>query len=69
MYLMNTYLVHGFNQKLAKSVVALNKITRILFSVFKVRCAVNQTFSFDEDLQEMKEAQKCFMKFFEEKLR
>lgn len=37
--------------------------------LFQVRCAVNQTFSFEVDLQEMKEARDAFMKFFEEKLR
>ena len=41
----------------------------ILLAVFQVIKAVNQTFSFEEDLQEIDEAQDSFMKFFEEKLR
>lgn len=39
------------------------------FAVFQVIKAVNETFSFQEDLQEIEEAQQSFTKFFEEKLR
>jgi len=39
------------------------------FHCFQVIKAVNETFSFEEDLQEIAEAQESFTVFFEEKLR
>ena len=39
------------------------------FAVLQVIKAVNETFSFQEDLQEIEEAQESFTKFFDEKLR
>jgi len=40
-----------------------------LFYCFQVIKAINETFSFEEDLQEIAEAQESFTVFFEEKLR
>ena len=39
------------------------------FHCFQVIKAINEVFSFEEDLQEMAEAQESFTTFFEEKLR
>ena len=39
-----------------------------IFCCFQVIKAVNEAFSFEEDLQEIAEAQESFMAFFEEKL-
>ena len=40
-----------------------------LFCCFQVMKAVNEAFLFEEDLQEIAEAQESFTAFFEEKLR
>ena len=39
------------------------------FCCFQVMKAINETFLFEEDLQEIAEAQESFTAFFEEKLR
>lgn len=56
---------HGISGMLHQNIT----YSGILLPVFQVIKAVNQTFSFEEDLQEIDEAQESFMKFFEEKLR
>lgn len=46
-----------------------NHLFFFLFCCFQVIKAINETFSFEEDLQEIAEAQESFTVFFEEKLR
>jgi len=46
-----------------------NHLFCYLFYCFQVIKAINEAFSFEEDLQEIAEAQESFTVFFEEKLR
>ncbi|XP_068751534.1 nephrocystin-3-like [Montipora capricornis] len=55
-------------EALKHSCIVVLRTGLLLFANEQVRSAVIQTFRFEEDLQEMKEAQESFKKLFEEKL-
>lgn len=51
------------------SIYGLTRGNNHYLCYFQVIRAVNETFSFEDNSQEMEESQESFIKFFEEKLR
>lgn len=51
------------------SIYGLTRGNNHYLRYFQVIRAVNETFSFEDNSQEMEESQESFIKFFEEKLR